>query len=112
MTIHLNSEQERVIGQAIQAGVIRDADDVVDAGLEAIRQRLEAQLASTAAMDAEQWSQELHAWFMVTRLRRLYCRTRPSAGSPTTEHAAYKWLSFWTRTSYCGSYSHITRIAL
>ena len=62
MTIHLNSEKERVIGQAIQAGVIRDADDVVDAGLEAIRQRLEAQLASTAAMDAEQWSQELHAW--------------------------------------------------
>jgi Arc/MetJ-type ribon-helix-helix transcriptional regulator len=62
MTIHVKPEQERVIGQAIQAGVIRDADDVVDAGLEAIRQRLEARLASTAAMDAEQWSQELRAW--------------------------------------------------
>ncbi len=42
MTIHLNAEQERVIGQAIQAGVIRDVDDVVDVGLETIRQRLEA----------------------------------------------------------------------
>ena len=62
MTIHLNPEQERVIGQAIQAGVIRDADDVVDVGLETIRQRLEARLASKAAMEAEQWAQEFHAW--------------------------------------------------
>jgi Arc/MetJ-type ribon-helix-helix transcriptional regulator len=62
MTIHLNPEQERVIGQAIQAGVIRDADDVVDVGLETIRQRLEARLASKAAMDAEQWAREFHAW--------------------------------------------------
>jgi Arc/MetJ-type ribon-helix-helix transcriptional regulator len=62
MTIDLNPEQERVIGQAIQAGVIRDADDVVDVGLETIRQRLEARLASKAAMDAEQWAQEFHAW--------------------------------------------------
>jgi len=62
MTIHLNPEQERVIGQAIQAGVIRDADDVVDVGLETIRQRLEARLASKAAMDTEQWAQEFHAW--------------------------------------------------
>lgn len=62
MTIHLNPEQERVIGQAIQAGVIRDANDVVDLGFETIRQRLETQHVSRAAMDAEQWSQELHGW--------------------------------------------------
>ncbi|MFZ0313680.1 MAG: hypothetical protein WAL85_13310 [Candidatus Korobacteraceae bacterium] len=62
MTIHVKPEQERVIGQAIEAGVIRRAEEVVDAGLEAIRQRLEQQLASTTAMDAEQWSQELHSW--------------------------------------------------
>jgi len=62
MTIHLNPEQERVIGQAIQAGVIRGADDVVDVGLETIRQRLEARLVSRTAMDAEQWSRELHGW--------------------------------------------------
>jgi Arc/MetJ-type ribon-helix-helix transcriptional regulator len=62
MTIHLNPEQERVIGQAIQAGVIRDADDVVDVGLATIRQRLEAQLVSRTAMDAEQWSEVLHGW--------------------------------------------------
>ena len=62
MTIHLNAEQERVIGQAIQAGVIRDADDVVDVGLETIRRRLEARLAPGTALDAQRWSEELHAW--------------------------------------------------
>jgi len=62
MTIQLNPEQERIIGQAIQAGVIHDADDVVDVGLETIQRRLEARLALRTAMDAEQWSQELHAW--------------------------------------------------
>jgi Arc/MetJ-type ribon-helix-helix transcriptional regulator len=61
MTIHLSAEQEQVIEQAIQAGLIRDADDVVDVGLEMIRQRLE-RLASTTALDADQWSQQLHAW--------------------------------------------------
>lgn len=62
ITIHLNAEQERVIGQAIQAGVIRDAEDVVDVGPETVRRRLEARLALRTAMDAEQWSEELHAW--------------------------------------------------
>jgi hypothetical protein len=62
MTIHLNPEQERVIGQAIQAGVIRGAEDVLNVGLETIRQRLEARLVSRTAMDTEQWSRELHGW--------------------------------------------------
>jgi Arc/MetJ-type ribon-helix-helix transcriptional regulator len=60
-TIHLNAEQKRVVERAIQAGLIRNADDVVDLGLETIRQRLQ-RLASTTAPDAEQWSQRLHAW--------------------------------------------------
>ena len=62
MTIHLSPEQERVIGQAIQAGVIRGAEDVLNVGLETIRQRLEARLVSGTELDAEQWSRELHGW--------------------------------------------------
>jgi len=62
MTIHLNAEQERLIGRALEAGVIREADDIVEVGLETIRQRLEARLALRTATDAEQWSEELHAW--------------------------------------------------
>jgi Arc/MetJ-type ribon-helix-helix transcriptional regulator len=62
MTIRLNPEQERVIGQAIQAGLIREADDVVEVGIEAIRQRLEGRRGSERALDAEEWSREFRAW--------------------------------------------------
>ena len=43
MTIQLKPEQEQVIGKAIQAGLIGKADDVVEVGIEAIRQRLKSQ---------------------------------------------------------------------
>jgi hypothetical protein len=33
MTINLKPEQEQLIGQAIQAGLIRVPDDVLDVGL-------------------------------------------------------------------------------
>ena len=48
MTIELTPEQERVIGRAIQAGVIRTADDVVDVGVETIRRRLVEQVHALA----------------------------------------------------------------
>ena len=41
MTIQIRPEQERLIGQAIEAGLIDTADQVVEAGVESIRQRLE-----------------------------------------------------------------------
>ena len=62
MTIHLDPEQERIVDMAIRAGVIRDVEEVVNAGLEAIRSRLEARSPSMAATDAGLWSKELHAW--------------------------------------------------
>ena len=36
MPIQLNTEQERLIGQAIQAGLIGKADDAVTVGVEAL----------------------------------------------------------------------------
>jgi|ERR1017187_3540194 Arc/MetJ-type ribon-helix-helix transcriptional regulator len=62
MTIQLNPEQEQLIGQAIQAGLIRDANEVVHVGVETIRQRLEARLSSKTPMNAEDWSREFHDW--------------------------------------------------
>jgi hypothetical protein len=62
MTIQLKPEQEQVIGRAIQAGLIRAADDVLDLGVETIRQRLEERGAAGEPMDAKQWSREFHAW--------------------------------------------------
>jgi len=41
MTIQIKPEQERVIGQAIEAGLIETADQAVEVGVETIRQRLE-----------------------------------------------------------------------
>lgn len=62
MTFHLNPEQEQLIGQAIEAGVIESAGEVVAMGMEIIQQRLRARLTMGAPIDAEQWSQEFHAW--------------------------------------------------
>lgn len=62
MTVQLNPEQERVIGQAIHAGLIRVPDDVVAAGVDALRERLAAHQNSAASMGTEEWSRELHAW--------------------------------------------------
>jgi hypothetical protein len=62
MTIHLKPEQEQVIGRAIQVGLIKTADDVVDVGVETIQQRLEARGASVASLSADEWLQEFHTW--------------------------------------------------
>ncbi len=62
MTVHISPEQERVIGQAIDAGIIRRAEDVVDIGLETIRQWLDARLTSQPPIDLEQWLQDFHTW--------------------------------------------------
>jgi len=62
MAIELTPEQEQVIGRAIQAGVIRTADDVVGVGVETIQRRLEERQAQVDRMSAEQWLQEFHTW--------------------------------------------------
>jgi hypothetical protein len=62
MTIQLKPEQEEVVELAIQAGLIRAADDLLDVGVETIRQRLTERRALRKPIDAAQWSRELHAW--------------------------------------------------
>ena len=62
MTVELKPEQERIIERAIQAGLIRRADDVVELGVQAIRQQMAAGLLSGNAMSAAEWSRELHGW--------------------------------------------------
>lgn len=62
MTIELTPEQEQVIGQAIQAGLIRTADDVARVGVETIQRQLGERRALADSASAEQWLQEFHAW--------------------------------------------------
>lgn len=62
MTIQLNSEQEQLIGQAIEAGLITNADDIVDVGIGTLRQRLQSRIESSAELDTEQWLREFKRW--------------------------------------------------
>ncbi len=62
MTIRLNPEQERLIGRAIQAGLLGKADDVVALGVEAIRRQLQFREESGAELQTEQWLHEFKAW--------------------------------------------------
>ncbi len=62
MTIQLNPEAEQPIGQAVQAGLIGNADDVLAIGVETIRQRLQSQAAPVSELQTEQWLREFKAW--------------------------------------------------
>jgi len=62
MTIQFNAEQEQVIEQAIEAGLIDAPEDVVQVGIEAIRQQLDANFGRVSAITSEQWVREFHAW--------------------------------------------------
>ena len=60
MTIQLSPEQEQVVERAIRSGLIKTADEVVDAGVETIRQRLEPRAAALPLNDDE-WMAKFRA---------------------------------------------------
>jgi hypothetical protein len=64
--IQLSPEQEHVVDQAIHAGLISAPEDVVEVGVETIRQRLEASEPSVSLKNNDvsvaDWSRQLHAW--------------------------------------------------
>jgi hypothetical protein len=64
MMIQLKPEQEQIVGQAIQAGLIANADDIVEVGIDAIRQRLKSPRneADTPALSAQEWEREFDTW--------------------------------------------------
>jgi hypothetical protein len=62
MTIQVNPEQEQVIGRAIQAGLTANADDIVDVGVDTIRQHLQARVDARTELNTEQWLEEFSAW--------------------------------------------------
>ena len=62
MTIQLTPEQEQMVEQAIQAGLIANADEVAAPVVELIRQRLQAHIAATAPENKEQWLLAFKEW--------------------------------------------------
>jgi hypothetical protein len=75
MALQLSPEQELVVGQAIHAGLIRIPDDVVEIGIETIRQRLAKPLEPAhETLSAEEWIRELRTSFCGFRGRRPHTR--------------------------------------
>jgi hypothetical protein len=60
MVIALNPEQEHVVGQAIEAGLIEKAEDAVELGVGTIRRRLEKKTLRANKLSHEEWSKALH----------------------------------------------------
>lgn len=63
MVIALNPEQEQVVGKAIEAGLIENAEDAVELGMGTIRQRLEIAVAPRPSpLSHEEWKKALQEW--------------------------------------------------
>ena len=62
MAIQLNPEQERIVGQAIQAGLIRSVDDVAEIGVAVIRDKLNTRHVASGEQEAEEWFRQVVSW--------------------------------------------------
>jgi hypothetical protein len=62
MTIRLNAEEEQLIGRAIQAGLIGQAHDVVAAGVDALRQRMQSRERPGFELPTDEWLREFRTW--------------------------------------------------
>jgi hypothetical protein len=61
MVIALNPEQERVVGQAIEAGLIEKPEDAVELGVGTIRRRLE-RAPHSSTLSKEERKKAFRAW--------------------------------------------------
>jgi hypothetical protein len=59
MTIMLKSEQERVLTEAIQAGLVQNPEEALEVGLDTLRSRLAVGRESETA---EEWIARFNAW--------------------------------------------------
>ncbi len=59
MTITPSPEQEQILAEAIQAGLIHSPEDALNLGLETLRTRLAVGRESETA---EEWIARFHAW--------------------------------------------------
>lgn len=62
MSIQLNPEQERIVEQAMQAGLIRSVDDVAEIGVAVIRDKLNTRHVASGEQEAEEWFRQLVSW--------------------------------------------------
>jgi hypothetical protein len=80
MTIEIKPEDAQVIDQAIQAGLIDHAREVVDVGLETLRSRLEASRPSSESSRGE----------AIRRMQEFGEKYRLSLGEPITRELMHE----------------------
>ena len=80
MTIEIKPEDAEVIDQAIQAGLIEHAREVVDVGLETLRSRLEASRPSSESSRGE----------AIRRMQEFGAKYRLSLGEPITRELMHE----------------------
>lgn len=59
MTITLKPEQEQVLAEAIEAGLIASPEDALDIALDGLRSKL---AAGVPPLTADEWIEEFKAW--------------------------------------------------
>ena len=62
MTIILTPEKALAVEKAIEAGLISNPDEIVDAWLEGIKYRMPSTDARPLPATAEEWKRELREW--------------------------------------------------
>ena len=80
MTIEVRPEHEQMIEEAIQAGLIDRAEEVVEVGLESLRARLEAGRASNESSRGE----------AIRRMQEFGDKYRLSLGEPITRELMHE----------------------
>lgn len=55
MTIQLTPEQERIVDLAIEAGLIQQAEDIMQIGIKTVQQQLEIQPNQQAMLVGDKW---------------------------------------------------------
>jgi hypothetical protein len=61
MVVALNTEQEQVIGRALDAGLIEKAEDAVELGMGTIRRQLET-VSHSSELSSEDRKKAFRAW--------------------------------------------------
>ena len=62
MTIALSPEQEKVVGQGIEAGIVANTEIALEVGVAAIREQLATRVRRANKLSHEEWSKAFREW--------------------------------------------------
>ena len=108
MTIELKPEQAQTIDEAIRAGLIKSAEDVVEAGLDALRERLHA---TPPAASSDEWVSKFRTWAHSRPTTSPLLSDQAISRARSTGSAASRWRSPSTPTSCYDPSSPTTHIS-